>query len=265
MNDIMLKLEQLGFSSYEAKVYYTLLRKHPANGYEISKLGKIPAAKIYDTLSRLKVKGIIVESNTEAGKYYPVKPETLIGKVKDNFTGIIGDLELRLKETEPIADIELTMNVDGYDAIVDKMVSVIEGSSTSLLLSLWPEEAALLADVTAAAKKRGVVVFAAVFGNSLLDCSYSINIERCGLSARKRLGKRLTAIVGDSKEVVIAEIDDDGEADGIWTTTPGIVLVTKEYIKHDVWGNILIDALGETRFQKLCQENQMLSYLIGNR
>lgn len=54
MKDVILKLEQLGFSSYEAKAYYTLLRKHPANGYEISKIGKIPAAKIYDTL-RLKV------------------------------------------------------------------------------------------------------------------------------------------------------------------------------------------------------------------
>ncbi len=34
VNDIMLKLEQLGFSSYEAKAYYALIRKYPSIGYE---------------------------------------------------------------------------------------------------------------------------------------------------------------------------------------------------------------------------------------
>jgi len=265
MNDIILKLEQLGFSSYEAKAYYTLLRKHPANGYEISKIGRIPAAKVYDTLNRLKVKGVIVESSTESGRYYPVPPGTLISKVKEEFADIISDLELQLKETEPIADLDLTMNFSGYDAIVDKMVKVIQTSQTSLLLSIWPEETVLLADVISAAKKRGVIVIGAVFGQNSLDCNYSINLERCGGSALKRLGKRVTAIVSDSKEVVIGEIDDAGETEGIWTATPGIVLVTKEYIKHDIWGNILIDALGEDQFQKLCEKNQLLSYLIKNR
>lgn len=53
MRSILDKLEQLGFSPYEAKAYYTSLRKHPANGYEISKIGKIPASKIYETLHPL--------------------------------------------------------------------------------------------------------------------------------------------------------------------------------------------------------------------
>lgn len=265
MNEIILKLEQLGFSSYEAKAYYTLLRKHPANGYEISKIGRIPAAKIYDTLNRLKIKGIIVESGTEAGKYYPVPPETLIGRIKGSFADIIDDLELRLKETEPIADLDLTMNLAGYDAIIDKMVKVIQSSSASLLLSIWPEEAALLADTIASARKRGVVVAAAVFGNAALDCNYAINIEKCGRSARARLGKRLTALVSDSREVVIGEICDTGETAGIWTTTLAVILVTKEYIKHDIWGNVLIDTLGETKFQELCEQNELLAYLISNR
>ncbi len=265
MNDIILKLEQLGFSAYEAKAYYTLLRKHPANGYEISKIGRIPAAKIYDTLNRLKVKGVVVESSTETGKYYPVPPDKLISRVKADFTGIINDLEQQLKETEPIADIDLTMNLTGYDAILDRMVSVIQSSRTSLLLSLWPEEVVLLADAIATAKKRGVIVTAAIFGTCSLDCSYSINLEPCGLSSLQRLGKRLTAVVSDNREVVIGEIDTANTTDGIWTTTPGIVLVTKEYIKHDIWGSTLIDALGQDRFQLLCEQNELLAYLIKNR
>ncbi|WP_371380010.1 TrmB family transcriptional regulator [Sporomusa aerivorans] len=265
MNDIILKLEQLGFSAYEAKAYYTLLKKHPANGYEISKIGRIPAAKIYDTFSRLKIKGFIIESSTETGKYYPVPPDKLISRVKTDFAGIIDGLELQLRETEPIVDIDLTMNLASYETILDKMVTVIQSSQTSLLLSLWPDEAVLLADTVATAKKRGVVVIAAVFGTCSLDCNYCISLEPCGLSSFKRLGKRLTAIVSDNKEVVIGEIDTESTTEGIWTTTPGIVLVTKEYIKHDIWGSVLIDALGKDNFQKLCEQNQLLAYLIKNR
>lgn len=265
MNDIILKMEQLGFSPYEAKAYYTLLRKHPANGYEISKIGKIPAAKIYDTLNRLKISGVIVESGTEAGKYYPIPPAKLIEQVKENFAGIIGDLEIQLKETGPVADLDVTMNFSGYDAIIDKMLSVIGGCQNSLLVSLWPEETALLAEAVATATKRGVTVTAAVFGPCNLECTYGVNLEYCGASSSLRLGKRLYAIVSDNREVVLGETDYEGSTDGIWTTTPGIVLVTKEYIKHDIWGNALIEALGEAGFKKMCRENRMLAHLIKNR
>lgn len=265
MRDILSKLEQLGFSPYEAKAYYTLLRKHPANGYEISKIGKIPAAKIYDTLKRLKVKGVIVESATVIGKYYPVPPGTLITKVREDYDAIIGELEVQLKETEPLPDIDLTMNFFGYDAFLDQMVRTIHASRSSLVLSVWPEEAELLADSIAAAHKRGVTVVAAVFGTAPLDCSYRVNLERCGISAMARLGKRLTVIVSDDNEVIIAEMDENGETEGIWTTTPSIVLVAKEYIKHDIWGDILVAELGRERFQELCEQNPLLSYLIKNR
>lgn len=265
MKEIISKLERLGFSSYEAKAYYTLLRKHPANGYEISKIGKIPGAKIYDTLKRLIIKGFIVESSTEPGKYFPVPQATLISKVKHDFADIIGELEVELRDIEPLPNLDITINFFRYEEFIDKSVSVINGSQSSLLLSIWPEEAALLADHIALAVKRGVTVVSAVFGDTPLASSYNINLERCGISARARLGKRFTAIAGDDREVVLGELDETGQVEGTWTTTPAIVLVTKEYIKHDIWSDILVDTLGPTEFNKLCQQNQMLSYLIKNR
>lgn len=265
MRSVLDKLEQLGFSPYEAKAYYTLLRKHPANGYEISKIGKIPAAKIYETLHRLKLKEVIVESGTESGKYYPVPPGTLMGKVKNDFTQLINSLETQLIETAPITELDLTMNITGYEVLVDKMREVIQNATSSVFLSLWPEEALLLADTVAAATTRGLTVKAATFGKVTLKCTYFINLETCGASSRSRLGKRLNAVVCDNRDVVLGEIDTNSEAEGVWTTTPAIVLVTKEYIKHDIWGNVLINALGPGRFQELCDEQPLLNYLVKNR
>jgi sugar-specific transcriptional regulator TrmB len=265
VNEIILKLEQLGFSSYEAKAYYALIRKYPANGYEISKISKIPSAKIYETLHRLKMKGAIIESDMETGKYYPVPAETLLAKLKREFTSMIQELEIQLKQTEPLPDIDLTLNFSGYESFVEKSIKIIDDTNISLLVSLWPEEEVLLHDAIRKAQKRGVVVIAGVFGESSLDNSCYINLETCGLSSQARLGKRLTVVIGDSKEVVICEVDKEGEIEGVWTTTPSIILVAKEYIKHDIWGSILIANLGESRFEELCIENPMLAYLLRNR
>lgn len=265
MNDIILKLEQLGFSSYEAKAYYALIRKYPANGYEISKIGKIPSAKIYETLNRLKMKGAIIESSIEKGKYYPVPSEKLLARLNQEFTLMIQDLGSQLKQTEPLPDIELSLNFSGYEYFVEKVVRVINDTSSSLLVSIWPNETVLLADSITKAQKRGVTVIAGVFGNCSLDNSYCVNLESCGTSSQTRLGKRLNVIVGDSREVVICETDESGETEGVWTTTPSIVLIAKEYIKHDIWGHVLIDALGEDKFQTMCKENPILSHLIKNR
>ena len=268
VNDIMLKLEQLGFSSYEAKAYYALIRKYPAKGYEISKIGKIPSAKIYETLNRLKIKGAISESATEPGKYYPVPSETLLAKLKQEFTSMIQDLEKQLKQIEPLPDIDITLNFSRYETFVEKAMSIINNTNISLLVSIWPDEDVLLHDAIAKAKKRGVTVIAGVFGKSTMESSYYINLDSCGISSQARLGKRLTIVIGDSKEVVICEFCEfceNGKTDGVWTTTPSIILVAKEYIKHDIWGKILIDTIGKEKFNTMCDNNEMLSYLIDNR
>lgn len=38
MADLVEKLKEIGFNTYEAKVYIALLKKYPATGYEVSKL-----------------------------------------------------------------------------------------------------------------------------------------------------------------------------------------------------------------------------------
>lgn len=265
MNDIILKLEQLGFSSYEAKAYYALIRKSPINGYEIGKIGKIPSAKVYDTINRLKMKGAIVESSTESGKYYPVPANTLLAKLKQEFTLMIQDLEGQLKKTEPIPDIDVTLNFSGYEPFVEKTINLINNTNTSLLLSVWPEEEILINDAIRQAKNRGVTIVAGVFGNSSLESTYSINLESCGISSQARLGDRLNIVIGDSNEVVICEVGENRKTEGVWTTTPSIILVAKEYIKHDIWGNVLIDVIGKEKFSSLCDNNELLSYLIRNR
>ena len=61
MDVLVEKLKDLGFNSYEAKVYLALLKKHPASGYEVAQIAGIPQSKAYDTLKSL------VKKNREEG------------------------------------------------------------------------------------------------------------------------------------------------------------------------------------------------------
>lgn len=264
INDVIFKLTHLGFSSYEAKAYFALLQKHPVIGYEVSKIAKIPTAKIYETLANLKNKGAVIANSSEPVLYSPVDPDILLRRIKKEFTDKIDELDDELTKVQPIENIDITWNLIGYDNVTEKIANIINKASEQLLLSIWPEEAVLLKNEIDEAVNRGVKVIAGIFGEIKIEGVEIINIETCGVTSEKRLGNRLTVAAGDSKEVVIAQIGDCKNASGVWTSTPCIVLAAKEYIRHDIWGKILIDALGIERFSKMVEEDPLVHWLINN-
>lgn len=253
---------QLGFSSYEAKAYVALLQKHPTIGYEVSKISKIPTSKIYETLINLKNKGAIMVSDSEPVNYYPIPPETLLQRLKIDFANKIDDLKGQLLQVQPFREMDYTWNITGHNTVIDKIVALIDNANKSLLLSVWPNEASLLKDSIREAEKRGVKIIIGVFGSYDFGCKNTINLQQYAVSSVNRFGKYLTVAVGDSREVVISEMNHFGNTVGIWTTTPGVVLVANEYIKHDIWGRILINAIGEEEFKQMCEDNDLLSDII---
>jgi len=265
MNDTISTLTDFGFSVYEAKAYLALLQKSPAIGYAVSKTAKIPTAKIYETLANLKNKGAVLASSSEPVLYYPVDPDVLLHRIRHEIEEKMKNLDEALHTVQPMPDIDITWNLSDYRVVVEKMKSVILNAEKTLLVSLWPQEAMAVQEQLSGAERNGVQVIAAIFGDYNPGCAHSMNLESCGYSSQKRLGKRLNVVVGDSREAVICEMSDSENALGIWATTPCIVLVAKEYIRHDIWGKALVDEVGEERFHEMCRNDETLSYLIQNR
>lgn len=266
MNDIILKLTQFGFSTYEAKAYLALLQKNPAIGYEVSKIAKIPTAKIYETLTSLKNKGAILSSSSEPVQYCPIDPKVLLQRIYKEFDEKMESLNGLLTNIAPLPDVDLTWNLSGYQTIIEKIANVIQNARKDLLVSLWPQEAKKVREHLLSAEHRGVQVIVGIFGEYNPGCIHTINLESCGVSSQQRLGKRLNVAACDSNEVVIGEMaETDNETLGIWASTPCIILTAKEYIKHDIWGKALIDELGKERFDAMCQRNEMISCLMHTR
>ena len=70
--DLVKALNDFGLTGYEAKTYLALLEIHPAHGNDISRRSGVPGPKIYETLDRLKQKGLVAALETTPVTYEPL-------------------------------------------------------------------------------------------------------------------------------------------------------------------------------------------------
>ncbi len=259
--NVLKKMELLGFSAYEAKAYYALLRRFPANGYEISKLSQIPPSKIYEVLTKLKNRGAVLDSQSEPVLYYPVQPTILFSRMEKEMQQSIQSLLTDLAFIPPMDAFDLTWNLQGTDSINAKISELICHAKHEVYASLWPEQVPLLNPSLAEAVNRGVYIVAATFGSCDVAASHTVNLEVCSQNVYQRVGAKLCTIIADDTEVVIGKLSKDGHSTGVWTKTPSLVLVTKEYVRHDIMVNILVDQIGQEQYEAICRDQDILQRL----
>ena len=70
--EALASLEDLGFSTYEARAYLALIKEKHATGYRISKTSGLPRSRVYEILERLTSKGYAATLPAEPVEYAPV-------------------------------------------------------------------------------------------------------------------------------------------------------------------------------------------------
>lgn len=77
----MTVLGELGLSSYEEKVYRTLLVTGKISASKLSDRSEVPKGRIYDVLNGLESRKLVVTLPGEPTKYKSVDPEVVIGRL----------------------------------------------------------------------------------------------------------------------------------------------------------------------------------------
>ncbi|MFC6875477.1 TrmB family transcriptional regulator [Halobellus marinus] len=77
----MTDLSELGLSSYEEKVYRTLLVTGAATATDISDASGVPQGRIYDVLNNLNARQLIRTQSTEPTRYVAEPPETVVERL----------------------------------------------------------------------------------------------------------------------------------------------------------------------------------------
>ncbi|AEM38996.1 transcriptional regulator, TrmB [Pyrolobus fumarii 1A] len=104
------ELIELGLNRYEARAYIALLRLGEAPASTVAEAARIPLTRVYDVLSSLEEKGLVMVIHQRPKLYKAVEPRLAL-------SNLVGYLEARFRE-------ELDRKRRLADALVEKLASV---------------------------------------------------------------------------------------------------------------------------------------------
>ena len=263
MDELLAALGQLGFSQYEARAYCALAAGAAMNGHEVAKASGIPPSKIYETLARLAEKGAVLVQHADPVTYSASPRAAVLQAARAKFERAFGTAEAGLRELPIRGDSSQIWSLKEHDAVLAAATGIVGAAKRSVFAAIWQQELDTAGPSLEAASRRGCPVHVAIYGTATLDGPRSYDLSLCGLSAVERLaGRRLTAFVADQSETLVAEFRADSRVEAVRTTNPVIALLTIEYIKADILGRLLINDMGNDRFEMLRQGESLMDALL---
>lgn len=228
MDNTVEKLKNLGFNSYEAKVYIALLKKFPATGYEIANLADVPQARAYDALKSLAQDKVVVATNDKPQKYYPISPKELTTRFKRKMNATIDYLDKKLNNlnenyNEPIH------NISGYDNVLNKAKEIITNAKSSIYAEIWAQDFKHLEKELYNAYDSDIDV--KIVGYDDVKSPFGIMYNHAGAKEIESSIGRMIFLLSDSRECLFGTI----ESDVVWTQNKNIALLLKQYIVHDMY------------------------------
>ncbi|OEH91590.1 TrmB family transcriptional regulator [Bacillus solimangrovi] len=142
MEEIIQKLQSLGFSQYEAKAYVSLVHQGQTSAYQVSKTSGIPRARIYEILNGLEEQGIVIKNKiNDSVQYSPLPVEIFLESAKAKWTDTydyISDTLKHLEKTEPFVDNKV-ITLKGKSHILAYCRTILQKAEKKIIVSLWNE------------------------------------------------------------------------------------------------------------------------------
>lgn len=228
------KLKDVGMNTYEAKVYLALLQHHPATGYEVSKDSGVPQARAYDTLKALASRQVVVAIDGRPITYSPISPERLIDRWERAAKESMGFLRDSLPRVSSEM-VEPVFNLRGDAAMFERARYMIHKAEESIFLETWQEDIPEMEEALAQAASRGVQLKIVGYNNVRLGFG---EVYQHGLAEtiEENLGGRWLIMATDNTRGLVGTVPKGKPAtQAVYTKNPGLVLVIKELIVHDIF------------------------------
>ena len=229
--DIIVSLERLGLSSYEAKAYLAAVGQPPITCYKLAQLSGVPRARIYEIVDKLAAKGLLLFQSGDrtllTAADYKKFLEQRETEVRDNIEGLRKALA-----AIPSAESSGIWNLKGRSQIFQTARDLIAASGRYVYLEAMAADARELLPVLQKTLRRKVEIHGVYCGDLQQDLP--------GLL--KHLGESGSvcdeiAVVADGEQALIGCTQPEDSASAAVTRNKGIVRITREYIRHEVFLN----------------------------
>ncbi|MCP4358061.1 MAG: TrmB family transcriptional regulator [Chloroflexi bacterium] len=237
-------LENLGFSTYEARAYLGLLQENPINGYRLSKLTGIPRSRVYETLERLTNKGYAVSYQADPVEYAPLGVDELQTQLKEQLSDNLSTLEAEIERMATMDRSESLWNLRGHDAILNRARGMIAKAEKSIYLVAWADTLQALKGELETAVNHNIRTVIISCG----DTETMSGIHYCHAFEEDIVQPDSGSInlVVDCKEALAGETTPSESCQAVWSRNSGLVFITEEYIRHEVYLHKIIAQFEET-------------------
>lgn len=227
-------LVALGFSEYEARAYVGLARYGPMTGYELAKQTGLPRANVYGVLRRLEERGVVVRASTPEGqRYAAVPPEQVVDRLSSQLLRQLEAARAALGRLGSARQDSFLWNLQGRAAVLEHAHQQIQAGRRTLWIANSPAEAAELAHSVQTAQDRGVRVETLCLDGCPQECGGCRGVVYRYRVPPEREGRWLV-VVRDDVELLAAEMDPDGQAEGVRTQNRLFVQLVTWYMRYSI-------------------------------
>ncbi|MBU5590202.1 TrmB family transcriptional regulator [Clostridium sp. MSJ-4] len=257
MDKIINLLKNFNFTESESKVYISLLKNGAGTGYEISKNSSVPRSKVYNILEILMDKGcVVISKKTNPVNYSAVPIDEFINNIKSNVDQSLGEVKKELISYNQTMDLDNMWYIRGYKNIFNKCKNLLNSAKKDVYIQVWKEDIDNVYEELKSLEERvDEVVIILYSANNDYDVNlrsfYKHGFEKDML---EESGGRWVNIVVDSNEMIFGHIQNDKNAEVIWTQSKPMVFLAKENIRHDAYCLKLIEALEDDAKVKFGKE-----------
>lgn len=165
-------LLKLGLNPLEADIYISILKQQGLTGYRIGQLLGKSRANIYNALESMKIKGLVVEDNSEKSKLYYTKDlENYVNRIQ---SGLIDDLKTAKNHLSEIKSDEIkdgVFQIKDSNEVLELAEKIINRSEKFLLLDLFPSSFAKVKDliINRAKECRELKIYIKIYSDDTID------------------------------------------------------------------------------------------------
>jgi sugar-specific transcriptional regulator TrmB len=250
--DRLRKMQNLGLTEYQARIYLTLLDLGEAIASQLPSLSRVPRTRIYSTMSQLHEKGLVEIIPEKPTKYVPVPIEAYIEKVAERKRLEASELEMNVDDYSlefaitPIVEVQKAGRFEaiyGRRNVRERLSKMYDGAKKEILLvGTWASPTRLvrarLPWIEEKSKEGLVLRYAFPVDSTTMD---DVKVLE-GLTDVRTIDMNLPIyfMVKDSEELLLChpipndEVVHRGDDIAIWTDDEGIVAAMRA-IAESIW------------------------------
>ncbi|WP_096438304.1 TrmB family transcriptional regulator [Alteribacter populi] len=247
-------LQKFGFSQYESKVYEVLASsEEPMTTTTIVKYSGVPKAKIYEVLSRLTEKGMIMDSVSEKKKVYTALPLPLaIEKLTTEFQHNIEQLKINTAKKSYSDD--RVWSLKDETSIRTQSKQLMQQAKKSIRISAWDNNLKEYLTLLEEKETEGIDVEVLVVGGLKTNLAKVYTLTP---AEEHHALERFQLMIIDDQEVIFTGVEDR-TWQAMKTMSNPFVKVFTEFFYHDV----ALTKISEKHHHLLMDDPEIRSILL---